>query len=63
MAGKIKKTVVAELARQNAAMRKLLEEWPPREIMMDFEKAWDEERTRFLKGSPPPEIDPEFLKS
>ena len=63
MAGKIKKAVVADLVRQNEAMRKLLEEWPAREIMMDYEKDWNERRQRFLQQNPLPAIDPDFLKS
>lgn len=62
MAGKIKKAVIFELVRQNQAMRQLLEKWPAREIMMDYEKEWNEHRSRFLQTSPPPEIDPDFLK-
>ncbi len=61
MAGRIKKATIAELARQNAAMRELLEQWPAREIMMDYEKEWNEHRTRFLQTNSPPEVDPDFL--
>jgi hypothetical protein len=50
---KIKREVILELLRQNAAMRKLIEDWPPREIMMDYEKEWNEQRLEFLRVSPP----------
>lgn len=63
MAGKIKKATVAELALQNEAMRELLEQWPAREIMMDYEKEWNEHRTKFLQTNSPPEVDQDFLKS
>lgn len=50
---KIKREVIVELLRQNAAMRKLIEDWPAREIMMDYEKQWNEQRLEFLRVNPP----------
>jgi hypothetical protein len=50
---KIKREVIVELLRQNAAMRKLIEDWPAREIMMDYEKEWNEQRLEFLRVNPP----------
>ncbi|MCB1174639.1 MAG: hypothetical protein KDK39_13805 [Leptospiraceae bacterium] len=49
MEGKrIKKSVVVELFRQNQAMRELLDKWPARAIMMDYEKEWNAERQELL---------------
>ena len=47
---KIKRTVVLELYRQNQIMREILDDWPAREIMMDFEKEWNERREEFLNN-------------
>ena len=44
-----------ELLEQNRQMRRLLEEWPAREIMMDYEKGWNEQREQFLAKHPPVE--------
>ena len=54
---KIKKTLLQELIRQNARMRQLLESWPAREIMMDFEKEWNEKREQFLSSHVPPSLE------
>ncbi|MCB1309661.1 MAG: hypothetical protein KDK30_15835 [Leptospiraceae bacterium] len=54
---KIKRTVVLELYRQNQIMREILDDWPAREIMMDFEKEWNERREEFLNNHPIPELD------
>lgn len=62
MAGKIKKSTIAELVKQNRELRACLEAWPAREIMMDYEKEWNERRQRAL-NLPEPEIDPEFFSS
>ncbi len=34
-------------------MRQLLDEWPAREIMMDYEKAWNERREALLNTATP----------
>ncbi|MBX7057988.1 MAG: hypothetical protein K1X75_07965 [Leptospirales bacterium] len=58
MAGRIvKRGQLKELMRQNKVMRQLLEEWPAREIMMDYEKSWNERRQSLLQSSPLVEID------
>lgn len=50
---KIKKSVIYEMMEQNKIMRELLEKWPAREIRMDYEKEWDEQRQAFfLKHQP-----------
>ena len=54
---KIKRTVVLELYRQNQIMREILDDWPAREIMMDYEKEWNERREEFLNNHPIPELD------
>ncbi len=53
---KIKRSDLEEIIRQNRTMRTLLESWPAREIMMDYEKSWDERRRIFLDENPPAEI-------
>lgn len=53
-AGKrISRNTVETLLEQNRRMRELLQTWPPRKIMMDFEKEWNEKRLRFLHHNPP----------
>ncbi|MDH5655385.1 MAG: hypothetical protein OEZ34_05725 [Spirochaetia bacterium] len=42
------------MIRQNKKMRKILECWPAREIMMDYEKNWNELREEFLNRNPFP---------
>jgi len=54
---KIKRSVIFEMLKQNEAMRELLQTWPPREIMMDYEKTWNEKREEFLRHNPPLQID------
>ena len=44
----ITKSQIRELIRQNREMRALLECWPQRELMMDYEKSWNERRNEFL---------------
>lgn len=53
---RIKRSTVTTLIEQNRAMRELLESWPAREIMMDYEKEWNERRQRFLERSPEVEL-------
>ena len=50
---RIRRTTVLELIRQNQIMREILESWPAREIMMDYEKEWNEDRESFLLNHPP----------
>ena len=45
----ITKSQIKELISQNKKMRKILECWPARELMMDYEKTWNELRTEFLQ--------------
>ena len=45
----ITKSQIKELIRQNKEMRRILESWPARELMMDYEKSWNEIRTEFLE--------------
>lgn len=54
--GRIKRSTIIELHKQNQAMRELLLAWPAREIMMDYEKEWNEQRTRFLDENPEVEL-------
>jgi hypothetical protein len=42
-----------EILLQNRKMRKLLQEWPARKIMMSYEKDWDARRRRFFEEHPP----------
>lgn len=46
---KLTKRVVKEILMQNQEFRKLLDDWPAREVMMDFEKEWNEKRLHALK--------------
>lgn len=50
---RIRRVDLLELLRQNQAMRQLLDEWPAREIMMDYEKAWNERREALLNTATP----------
>lgn len=50
---KISRRQIEIMKKQNEEMRKLLEQWPAREIMMDYEKSWDEKRREFLENNPP----------
>jgi len=45
----ITKSQIKELIRQNKEMRRILESWPAREVMMDYEKSWNEIRKEFLE--------------
>ncbi len=45
---KISRSDVIKLIKQNQEMRKLLNEWPARNIMTDYEKDWNEKRIQFL---------------
>jgi hypothetical protein len=47
---RIKKSDIEELIIQNQKMRMILETWPSREIMTDYEKDWNSERISFLKN-------------
>ncbi len=49
---RIKRSTVNLLIEQNRAMRELLLAWPGREIMMDFEKEWNEQREKILRDHP-----------
>lgn len=49
---KIKESSIRLLVQQNQEMFELLQSWPEREIMMDFEKDWNEKRLRFLQKNP-----------
>lgn len=57
----IKKSAIRELIRQNNEMRAILQSWPARELMMDFEKTWNEKRLYFLDENPPSELKEEDL--
>jgi len=52
----IRRAVLEELLEQNRIMRELLESWPARKIMMDYEKEWNEGREDFLNNHPPLDI-------
>ncbi len=56
MSHRIRKSDIASLISQNQEMRRLLEEWPSREIMTDFEKEWNNKRTAFLEQNEPVHI-------
>lgn len=49
--GRIKKALLREILVQNQEMRKLLEEWPARMVMMEYEKDWNDRRLRLLEKS------------
>lgn len=49
---RIKKSDIIMLLEQNRQLRGLLEEWPAREIMMDFEKEWREKVDLFFQSQP-----------
>ena len=49
---RIKKSDIVRLLEQNRQMRNLLEEWPAREIMMDYEKEWREKVDTFFQTQP-----------
>lgn len=49
---RIKRSTIERLIEQNRAMRELLLAWPAREIMMDYEKEWNEQRQNFLDQNP-----------
>lgn len=42
-----------EILRQNRLMREILEAWPARQVMMGFEKDWDQKRRAFLEEHQP----------
>lgn len=50
---RISRQTIETLIEQNRRMRDLLESWPPRKIMMGFEKDWNEKRKRFLDNNSP----------
>jgi hypothetical protein len=54
MPQKIKRSYIDSLIRQNREMRNLLETWPAREVMMDYEKEWNERREHFLAENTEP---------
>lgn len=45
-------TQLREILRQNRMMREILEAWPARQVMMGFEKDWDQRRRAFLAEHP-----------
>ncbi len=49
---KLTKEEVRELIKQYKIMRKLLETWPRRKIMMSYEKEWNLKREAFFKNHP-----------
>ncbi len=47
----IKRSELEEILNQNRAMRALLQDWPARKVMMDYEKEWDERRRALLENN------------
>lgn len=45
---KITIRTLKDIMAQNQEFRELLENWPAREVMMDYEKDWNEKRMRTL---------------
>ncbi len=49
---KMTKDEIKELIKQYKIMRKLLETWPRRKVMMSYEKEWNLKREAFFKKHP-----------
>lgn len=56
-------TQLREILRQNRLMREILEAWPARQVMMGFEKDWDQRRRAFLEEHRPVSVGEEFKES
>ncbi len=50
---KFKKSDLNQLIKDCAEMRRLLEEWPARAVMTEFEKKWNRQRMEILKRKSP----------
>lgn len=49
---KLKRSDLVNIIKHARALRSLLENWPAREIMTDYEKEWNAQRERLLSENP-----------
>ena len=55
---RIRRSRLKEILEEYKTMHDLLRSWPAREILMDYEKDWDQKRIDFLrKKIAPPALD------